>query len=196
MNLETRADTELLFVRPAEEYSAEIAQYRREFLDAGDHMDGCGPLRACEDPKEYIALCRQRSRMDSTEAPGGRAEQFFLVRQADHRLVGMAQYRYDADPRFCIGYSIRPGERGKGYAKTALRCLLAWLKAQGRADTVIACEASNEASRRVILACGGKEKEKCTFKGIELLVFEIALAGQVKTDAEMSATEDTRGSTN
>ena len=53
MNLETRADTELLFVRPAEEYSAEIAQYRREFLDAGDHMDGCGLKLPVGEPNSF-----------------------------------------------------------------------------------------------------------------------------------------------
>ena len=196
MNIEPGAESAFLFVHPTEAYADEIGQYRREFLDAGDHMDGCGPLRAYDDPKEYIAVCTKRSRLDSNEAPGGRAQQFLLVRQADHRLVGMAQYRYDADPRFRIGYSVRPGERGKGYAKTVLRSLLAWLNAQGKAVAVIAREASNEASRRVILACGGKEKEKCTYKGIDLLVFEIALTGKVKTDAEMPAAEDTLRSTN
>ena len=186
MKIETGAEAAFLFVQPAEEYAGEIAQYRQEFLDAGDHMDGCGPLRACEDPKEYIAVCRKRSYPDAAEAPGGRAEQFLLLRQADNKLVGMAQYRYDADPRFRIGYSVRPGERGKGYAKTALRLLLSWLKGQGEAGTVIACEASNEASRRVILACGGKEKEKCTYNGIDLLVFDIALDACSRQSEESS----------
>ena len=73
MNIEPGAESAFLFVHPTEAYADEIGQYRREFLDAGDHMDGCGPLRAYDDPKEYIAVCTKRSRLDSNEAPGGRA---------------------------------------------------------------------------------------------------------------------------
>ena len=43
----------------------------------------------------------------------------------------MAQYRFGVDPKFCIGYSVRPSERRKGYAKMALQNLLQWLKDQG-----------------------------------------------------------------
>lgn len=173
MNCEKYADEEFRFVHPSEEYADEIYRYRQEFLEAGDHMDGCGPLRKYGDPMEYIAVCRQRSSANSDESAEGRAEQFLLVRKADNRLIGMAQYRFGADPRLRIGYSVRPAERGKGYAKAALRSLLSWLKEQGLTCTQVSCEPSNEASKQVILGCGGKLKAECDYKGIHLLVFEI-----------------------
>jgi RimJ/RimL family protein N-acetyltransferase len=63
----------------------------------------------------------------------------------------------------------------KGYAKMALQNLLQWLKDQGQVSTPITCEPSNEASKKVILSCGGKLTDTCTYKGIDLMVFEIPI---------------------
>lgn len=172
---EIMESTKIAFIKPSLEYAEQIRDYRQEFLDNGDHMDGCGPLRKYEDPEEYIEVCKQKSNPDTAEAAGGQAEQFLLVRKSDNRLVGMAQYRFGVDPKFCIGYSVRPSERRKGYAKIALQNLLLWLKVQGQIRTSISCEPSNEASKKVILSCGGKITDTCTYKGIDLIVFEIPI---------------------
>lgn len=44
--------------RPTIEYANQVAEYRQEFLDAGDSMDGCGSLRRFENPEEYIQVCK------------------------------------------------------------------------------------------------------------------------------------------
>lgn len=168
-------DNDIAFIRPSAQYAKEISDYRQEFLDIGDHMDGCGPLRKYANPEEYIKICEQKSNPDIAETAGGQAEQFLLVRKSDNRLVGMAQYRFGVDPKFCIGYSVRPSERKKGYAKVALLNLLLWLKDQGQTNTPISCEPSNEASKKVILSCGGILTDTCTYKGIDLMVFEIPI---------------------
>lgn len=36
---------QFVLVRPTNEYASQIAEYRQEFLDADDSMDGTGPLR-------------------------------------------------------------------------------------------------------------------------------------------------------
>ena len=36
---------ELILIRPTSEYASQIAQYKQEFLDADDSMDGTGALR-------------------------------------------------------------------------------------------------------------------------------------------------------
>ena len=40
---------EFFLVEPSEEYAEQIAEYKQAFLDADSSMDGCGPLRRCED---------------------------------------------------------------------------------------------------------------------------------------------------
>ena len=54
-----------------------------------------------------------------------------------------------------IGYSIRPSERGKDYAKEALRQGLQVAKEKNIHRALVTCSAENPASRAVILANGG-----------------------------------------
>ena len=55
-----------------------------------------------------------------------------------------------------IGYSIRPSERGKGYAKESLRQGLQIAKEKNIKRALVTCSTENLASRAVILANGGK----------------------------------------
>ena len=54
-----------------------------------------------------------------------------------------------------IGYSIRPSERGKGYAKESLRQGLQVAKGKNIKRALLTCSTENPASRAVILANGG-----------------------------------------
>ena len=55
-----------------------------------------------------------------------------------------------------IGYSIRPSERGKGYAKEALCQGLQVAKEKNIKRALVTCSTENPASRAVILANGGQ----------------------------------------
>lgn len=54
-----------------------------------------------------------------------------------------------------IGYSIRPSERGKGYAKEALRQGLQVAKQKNIKKALVTCSIENPVSRAVIVANGG-----------------------------------------
>ena len=145
---------------PTEYYAEQIAAYRQEFLDAGDSMDGAGPLRRCPDPHDWLAEVEKYTRPETV--PEGRVEatQFLAIREADDRLVGMIQVRHRFNAYLekyagHIGYSIRPSERRKGYAKEMLRQVLPFCRSLGLGRVLISCLNDNEASRRTILANGG-----------------------------------------
>ncbi len=110
---------DFILIRPTSEYASQIIEYRQEFLDAGDSMDGTGPLRRFENPEEYIKICAEYE--DTTTVPSHLvpATQFFFIRKSDNKLVGMIQIRHrfnDYLEKYAghIGYSVRPSERRKG----------------------------------------------------------------------------------
>lgn len=151
---------EYILTKPSTEYSCQIASYRREFLDSGDSMDGTGNLRKAENPDEYLQFCRDCE--DPQTVPRGlvTATQYLFIRKSDERLLGMIQIRHyfnDYLEKFGghIGYSVRPTERRKGYAKKMLEMALPLCPQLGLEKVLITCLAENVPSEKVILANGG-----------------------------------------
>ncbi len=151
---------EFLLTRPTEEYAEQIAQYRQEFAEAGDSMDGTGPLRVIEDPRAYIRACAELEKGENVPAHLVPATQLLFVRRRDDRLVGMLAVRHFLNETLekyggHIGYSIRPSERRKGYAKKMLKAALPFCRELGLRQVLITCREDNIASERTILANGG-----------------------------------------
>lgn len=147
-------------IEPSEIYAEQIREYRQDFLDTNCSMDGCGPLRKCEDPIAYISECEKCT--VSETLPDGLviATQFFYVRKVDNRLVGMIQVRHyfnDYLSKFGghIGYSIKPSERRKGYATSMLNAVLPYCREIGLDKILITCIDGNIGSEKTILNNGG-----------------------------------------
>ena len=154
-------------VMPSPEYAEDIRAFRQEFLDAGSSCDGQGALRRTPDPLEWIRLCEQFRHPETVPAPYVDATQFLYVREEDHRIVGMLQVRHRLNERLekydgHIGYSVRPSERRKGYAKSMLAAALPFCWQLGLDRVMISCLEGNEGSRRAILANGGTYENTVT----------------------------------
>ena len=149
-----------MLIKPSEEFAAQIAEYRREFLDAGDSMDGCGSLRQTENPFDYIKKCRDYEKFETLPEGKVVATQLLLVRRSDMRLVGMIQVRHYFNEYLSIygghiGYSVRPSERRKGYAKKMLASVIPYCLEIGLDKILVTCIDGNIASEKTIIACGG-----------------------------------------
>ncbi|MDY2939056.1 MAG: GNAT family N-acetyltransferase [Fusicatenibacter sp.] len=149
-----------ILTRPTKEYAIQITQYRQEFLNANDSMDGTGPLRRIENPEEYIQVCADYEDPKKVPSHLVPATQFFFIRKSDNRLVGMIQVRHhfnDYLEKYAghIGYSVRPSERRKGYAKEMLKMVLPFCREIGIDKVLITCIDGNIGSEKTILANGG-----------------------------------------
>ena len=145
---------------PTSEYADEIKAYRAEMNEAKSPLDGAIALESFEDPLEWIEY--NRGLMNEDALPEGfvQATQFIYVRESDNKIVGMANVRHRLNDYLNnyggnIGYSVRPSERRKGYAKSMLKEALAFCRALGIKRALITCNTDNAASRRTILANGG-----------------------------------------
>ena len=113
---------ELMLIEPDETWLDQVNEFRNEFVEAGSSMDGQGNLKEEPDPAKWLK--RSRDCLSRETLPEGlvTATQFLAVRKSDGRLIGMIQVRHYFNEFLekyggHIGYSVRPSERNKGYAK-------------------------------------------------------------------------------
>ena len=150
----------LILVQPSLASAEKIAEYRAEFPAERmqvtcdpDRIPGLDCLEAYEHIPDWLRFC---------ESMKGKISWYMTVRESDGKIVGFLCLRHqleydDDDPEFCshIGYSIRPSERGKGYAKEQLRLGLEKAKAAGLKKVRLICRDVNIGSIKTILANGG-----------------------------------------
>ena len=144
----TAADAPLI-----EEYRASFPKERMRVTFAPDRIPGLNGLEKFESAAGWLERLRGMR---------GKVSAFLSVRPEDGRMTGALMLRHrleydDDDPEFAshIGYSIRPDERRRGYAKEQLRLGLEQARSIGLERVRLICSDSNTGSIRTILANGG-----------------------------------------
>ena len=150
----------IILMRPTAEYAEQIIECKKEYLAANSSMDGCGHLRRTDDAMEYIEWCAIAENPETCPASRVPATQFMLVRKEDNKVLGFLQVRHrfnDYLSKFGghIGYSVRPSERRRGYAKEMLRMALPFCREIVLDKVLITCIDGNIGSEKTILANGG-----------------------------------------
>ena len=86
---------------------------------------------------------------------------YLAVRKRDDKVVGVIDLRHHINHPILgtwgghCEYSVRPSERGKGYAKEMLRLNIQNAKSMGIEKLLVTCNSESAASEKVIIANGG-----------------------------------------
>lgn len=152
-------------MEPQERYADEIWKFRQEILECDaedeDQFAGCLSLDTSRSAEEWIKTCQLRKREETCGESMVPSHTYLAVRRRDEKVVGVIDLRHHVNHPILgtwgghCGYSVRPSERGKGYAKEMLRLNVQKAKALGIPRLLVTCDVKNEASEKTILANGG-----------------------------------------
>ena len=154
-------------VEPQIKYAKDIWNFRQEIIDNDTNDEnqfaGCGCLDECNSAEEWIRICKSRNREETCNEGGTMvpSDMYLAVRKSDDRIVGIIDLRHHIDHPILgtwgghTGYSVRPSERGKGYAKEMLRLNIINAKNLGIKKMLVTCDETNKASEKTIISNDG-----------------------------------------
>ncbi|MTI71381.1 MAG: GNAT family N-acetyltransferase [Firmicutes bacterium] len=148
-------------VAPSLEHKYLIMDYKREFIENEDSMDGTASLRNTETYEEWYQLILDNSCEETVKKDLVPASTYLGISVKDGRLIGMIDIRHRLNDFLFnygghIGYSIRKSERQKGYATEMLSLALRKCSNLGMDRVLITCDKKNIASAKTIIKNGGE----------------------------------------
>ena len=152
---------------PSGEWKKEIIEYKQEIIDNRGAWEGTGCLKSCN-VNDFIK--NSEDWKNGVNLPKGTvpATEYLAIKQ--ERIVGMVNIRHTIDHPLLsqfgghIGYQVRVSERHKGYCVDILRLALEECIKMGIDEVLISCNTENTASRKCILANGGKYENTVSLK--------------------------------
>ncbi len=156
---------DLVLVAPTMAWEAEILSFKAECMAGDQPMNRMGGLFEFEGVQDWLDFCHSKA-SEETCPEGSVPDNTWLCVRGD-RLVGMLNIRHRLNDFLLqygghVGYSIRPKERGKGYARRQLRLGLDKCRELGLPRVLLTCDENNSRSRRTIEGCGGVYEDSRT----------------------------------
>ncbi len=171
---------EIRLVKPTLELKDQALAYRQEHFDFGEQIiNGSELFDQIASYKEWFEKVTANASTKTVDPNWVLTDTFFAVRASDHKIVGIADLRYQLNDFLKdfgnCGYSVRPSERRKGYATEILRQICLAAKKHGLKQLQLSVETDNAASIRAIEKNGGKYFRSFTYENEEAYVYLIKL---------------------
>jgi predicted acetyltransferase len=145
----------LRFCRVTRENSGDLAEYAREFADAGESY----VVLPGNDPETLLASVERFEA--GKDLPENRVRMTWFWLLQGKRIVASSRLRHELIPVLLldggnIGYEVRPSERRRGVGRELLRLTLDEARRIGLRRALLTTETTNLGSIGVILANGGE----------------------------------------
>ena len=167
---------------PTQDDREKAEDYKKEHFDAGEKVIyGSDLWDQMEDYEEWLAMVTKNSNQTTVNPEWVVTDTFLAVRERDDKVIGIIDFRHTLNEFLRdfghIGYSVRPGERRKGYASEMLKKVLelAWEKGFDRVQ--LSCHTVNVASARTIEKNGGQKVRTFQYEGQKADIYEITRDG-------------------
>ena len=150
----------LKLILPTQEHKNIIMDYKKEFLENGDSMDGTAGLENAETFEEWYSAFCDNLKEETVREGLVPATTYMAISNDDNRLIGMIDIRHRLNDYLLnfgghIGYSIRKSERQQGYATEMLSLALIECLKVNIKKVLITCDKDNVASVKTIIRNGG-----------------------------------------
>lgn len=150
----------LKLVLPTLEYKEEIMDYKREFIENEDSMDGTAGLRNFNTFEDWYSAFCDNLKEETLREGLVPATTYIAISTESGRLIGMIDIRHRLNDYLFnfgghIGYSVRKLERQKGYATEMLALALRECVKLDIKRVLITCDRDNIGSAKTIINNGG-----------------------------------------
>lgn len=150
----------LKLVLPTMDYKSEIMDYKREFIENGDSMDGTWGLRNSSTFEEWYSVIYDNLKEKTVREGLVPATTYIAISVDDGRLIGMIDVRHRLNDFLFnfwghIGYSVKKSERHRSYATEVLDLALKECIKLDIKKVLITYDKDNIASANTITNNGG-----------------------------------------
>lgn len=147
----------LKLVLPTLQDKENLMDFKREFIENGDSMDGSGGLRNATTFEEWYSNLKEETVRDGLVP----STTYMAISINNNRLIGMIDIRHYLNDYLLnfgghIGYSIRKSERKKGYATEMLALALKECEKLNIKKVLLTCDKNNIASAKTMINNGAK----------------------------------------
>lgn len=151
----------LKLVLPTPEYKEKLMDYKREFIENGDSMDGAAGLNNAETFEEWYSAFLDNLKEETVRKGLVPATTYMAISTDNGRLIGMIDIRHRLNDYLLnygghIGYSVRKSERKQGYATEMLALALKECSKLNIKKVLITCDKENIASVKTMINNGAK----------------------------------------